>query len=104
MAGRTRPQSTQSRNIAAVSSAERVRSGTDWQRLPSVAAGELAPSRLPGSLVASLEHPASGMSADSRTYCTMLDKQFIRHNPDAVKRAVQVKGVDLDVDELLELD
>jgi seryl-tRNA synthetase len=34
----------------------------------------------------------------------MLDKRFIRENPDAVKRAVRVKGVDLDVDELLALD
>jgi seryl-tRNA synthetase len=34
----------------------------------------------------------------------MLDKRFIRENPDAVREAVRVKGVDLDVDELLELD
>jgi seryl-tRNA synthetase len=34
----------------------------------------------------------------------MLDKRFIRDNPDAVKYAVQVKGIDLDVDELLDLD
>jgi seryl-tRNA synthetase len=34
----------------------------------------------------------------------MLDKRFIRNHPDAVKRAVHVKGVELDVDELLELD
>ena len=34
----------------------------------------------------------------------MLDKRFIRENPDAVKEAVRVKGVDLDVDELLQLD
>jgi len=34
----------------------------------------------------------------------MLDKRFIRDNPDAVKEAVRVKGVDLDVDELLALD
>ncbi len=34
----------------------------------------------------------------------MLDKRFIRDNPDAVKAAVRVKGIDLDVDELLELD
>ncbi len=34
----------------------------------------------------------------------MLDKRFIRENPDAVKAAVRVKGIDLDVDELLELD
>lgn len=34
----------------------------------------------------------------------MLDKRFIRENPDAVKKAVQVKGISLDVDELLSLD
>ena len=34
----------------------------------------------------------------------MLDKRFIRENPDAVKAAVKVKGIDLDVDELLYLD
>jgi seryl-tRNA synthetase len=34
----------------------------------------------------------------------MLDKRFIRENPDAVKAAVRAKGIDLDVDELLELD
>jgi seryl-tRNA synthetase len=34
----------------------------------------------------------------------MLDKRFIRENPDAVKAAVRVKGINLDVDELLELD
>jgi seryl-tRNA synthetase len=34
----------------------------------------------------------------------MLDKRFIRDNPDAVKQAVRVKGIDLDVDELLQLD
>ena len=34
----------------------------------------------------------------------MLDRQFIRDNPDAVKAAVRVKGIDLDVDELLSLD
>lgn len=34
----------------------------------------------------------------------MLDRRFIRNNPDAVKEAVRVKGVDLDVDELLALD
>jgi seryl-tRNA synthetase len=34
----------------------------------------------------------------------MLDVRFIRENPDAVKDAVRVKGVDLDVDELLALD
>ncbi|MBL7502743.1 serine--tRNA ligase [Frankia sp. CNm7] len=34
----------------------------------------------------------------------MLDKRFIRENPDVVKQAVRVKGLDLDVDELLQLD
>ena len=34
----------------------------------------------------------------------MLDRRFIRSNPDAVKQAVQVKGLDLDVDELLDVD
>src|SRR5438105_12330834 len=34
----------------------------------------------------------------------MLDRRVIRENPDAVKAAVQVKGIDLDVDELLDLD
>jgi seryl-tRNA synthetase len=34
----------------------------------------------------------------------MLDKREIRDNPDAVKAAVRVKGIDLDVDELLDLD
>ncbi len=34
----------------------------------------------------------------------MLDRRFIRENPDAVRAAVRVKGIDLDVDELLELD
>jgi seryl-tRNA synthetase len=34
----------------------------------------------------------------------MLDKRFIRENPDAVKQAVRDKGLDLDVDELLKLD
>jgi seryl-tRNA synthetase len=34
----------------------------------------------------------------------MLDKRFIRENPEAVKAAVRVKGIGLDVDELLELD
>jgi seryl-tRNA synthetase len=34
----------------------------------------------------------------------MLDKREIRENPDAVKDAVRVKGIDLDVDELLDLD
>jgi seryl-tRNA synthetase len=34
----------------------------------------------------------------------MLDRRFIRENPDAVKTAVRVKGIDLDVDELLHLD
>jgi seryl-tRNA synthetase len=34
----------------------------------------------------------------------MLDKREIRENPDAVKDAIRVKGIDLDVDELLDLD
>ena len=34
----------------------------------------------------------------------MLDRRFIRENPDAVRTAVQVKGINLDVDELLGLD
>jgi seryl-tRNA synthetase len=34
----------------------------------------------------------------------MLDRRFIRSNPDAVKQAVQAKSLDLDVDELLDVD
>ena len=34
----------------------------------------------------------------------MLDRRFIRDNPEAVQAAVRVKGIDLDVDELLSLD
>jgi seryl-tRNA synthetase len=34
----------------------------------------------------------------------MLDKRFIRDNPDVVKQAVRDKGIDLDVDEILALD
>jgi seryl-tRNA synthetase len=34
----------------------------------------------------------------------MLDRRFIRENPQAVKDAVRVKGIKLDVDELLRLD
>ena len=34
----------------------------------------------------------------------MLDKRFIREHPDEVKAAVRVKGIGLDVDELLDLD
>jgi seryl-tRNA synthetase len=34
----------------------------------------------------------------------MLDRRFIRENPGAVKAAVRVKGIGLDVDELLRLD
>jgi seryl-tRNA synthetase len=34
----------------------------------------------------------------------MLDRRFIRENPQAVKDAVRVKGIRLDVDELLSLD
>jgi seryl-tRNA synthetase len=35
---------------------------------------------------------------------TMLDRRFIRDNPEAVRAAVRVKGIDLDVDALLSLD
>src|ERR1700684_1504887 len=34
----------------------------------------------------------------------MLDKRFIREHPDQVKAAVRVKGINLDVDQLLDLD
>jgi seryl-tRNA synthetase len=34
----------------------------------------------------------------------MLDKRFIREHPEDVKRAVREKGINLDVDELLDLD
>src|SRR6059058_5497935 len=34
----------------------------------------------------------------------MLDRREIRENPDAVKAAIRVKGIDLDVDEILDLD
>ncbi len=34
----------------------------------------------------------------------MLDRRFIRDNPEAVKAAIRVKGIDLNVDELLSLD
>ncbi|WP_322779850.1 serine--tRNA ligase [Frankia sp. Cas4] len=34
----------------------------------------------------------------------MLDRRFIRENPDAVREAARVKGVDLDVDAILGLD
>jgi seryl-tRNA synthetase len=34
----------------------------------------------------------------------MLDRREIRENPDAVKAAVRVKGIDLDVDKILDLD
>ena len=34
----------------------------------------------------------------------MLDRRFIRENPDAVRHAVRVKGINVDVDELLSLD
>jgi seryl-tRNA synthetase len=34
----------------------------------------------------------------------MLDRRFIRENPDAVKDAVRVKGINVDIDELLSLD
>jgi len=33
----------------------------------------------------------------------MLDRRFIRDNPEAVKAAILVKNIDLDVDELLSL-
>jgi seryl-tRNA synthetase len=34
----------------------------------------------------------------------MLDRRFIRENPDTVKNAVRVKGINVDIDELLSLD
>src|SRR5579862_3841252 len=34
----------------------------------------------------------------------MLDKRFIRDHPDEVRAAIRVKGINLDVDELLDLD
>ena len=34
----------------------------------------------------------------------MLDRRFIRENPETVKAAVRVKGIDVDIDELLSLD
>jgi seryl-tRNA synthetase len=34
----------------------------------------------------------------------MLDRRFIRENPDAVREVAQLKGIQLDVDELLRLD
>jgi seryl-tRNA synthetase len=34
----------------------------------------------------------------------MLDRREIRENPDAVRAAIRVKGIDLDVDEILDLD
>jgi seryl-tRNA synthetase len=34
----------------------------------------------------------------------MLDRRFIRDNPEAVRAAIRVKGIDLDVDKLLSLD
>jgi seryl-tRNA synthetase len=34
----------------------------------------------------------------------MLDRREIRDNPDAVRAAIRVKGIDLDVDEILDLD
>jgi seryl-tRNA synthetase len=34
----------------------------------------------------------------------MLDRREIRENPDAVQAAIRVKGIDLDVDEILDLD
>lgn len=34
----------------------------------------------------------------------MLDRKFIRKNPDAVQRAAELKGIELDVEELIRLD
>ncbi|MGH2707426.1 MAG: serine--tRNA ligase, partial [Actinomycetota bacterium] len=34
----------------------------------------------------------------------MLDRRLIREHPDLVRHAARVKGVDLDVDEILRLD
>src|SRR6202000_1541680 len=46
----------------------------------------------------------SARRATPGSVSNMLDRRFIRDNPDAVKAAVRVKGIDLDVDELLSLD
>src|ERR1700748_2222185 len=46
----------------------------------------------------------SARHATPGSVSTMLDRRFIRDNPEAVKAAVRVKGIDLDVDELLSLD
>ena len=34
----------------------------------------------------------------------MLDRRFVREHPEAIREAVRVKGIDLDVDRILELD
>src|ERR1700749_5312228 len=56
----------------------------------------------------SLKYRRPDVSSTRRTtpgsVSTMLDRRFIRDNPEAVKAAVRVKGIDLDVDELLSLD
>src|ERR1700748_2553793 len=49
-------------------------------------------------VVVRAQHPMPG------SVFTMLDRRFIRDNPEAVKAAVRVKGIGLDVDELLSLD
>src|SRR6185437_1381066 len=46
----------------------------------------------------------SARRATPGSVSTMLDRRFIRDNPETVKAAVRVKGIDLDVDELLSLD
>src|SRR5438876_1019872 len=55
-------------------------------------------SNVPASAVLSARRATPG------SVSTMLDRRFIRDNPEAVKAAVRVKGIDLDVDELLSLD
>src|ERR1700749_292182 len=56
----------------------------------------------------SLKYRRPDVSSTRRTtpgsVSTMLDRRFIRDNPEAVKAAVRVKGIHLDVDELLSLD
>jgi len=49
---------------------------------------------LGGIVVLSARHATAG------SVSTMLDRRFIRDNPEAVKAAVRVKGIDLDVDNL----
>ena len=34
----------------------------------------------------------------------MLSRQFVRENPDEVRRALETKGVDADLDRILEID